>query len=135
MEKGQGVCLQIYRSFLQIYGIFFAIPEVSPKTCARVYLTHIITRCAFGSNLSIDQERSFISTFFQETFKVLKFKVVELSAWHAMSNGMVERFNRVLRDSNSQDIDSACINWDVVSPFLLIAYRATPHNTTNTVHF
>jgi hypothetical protein len=47
-----------------------------------------------------------------------------------MSNGTVERFHRVLHDSMSHYIDSTGTNWDVVLPFFLMAYRATPHSTT-----
>ena len=65
----------------------------------------------------------------------MKAKMVESSACHAMSNGMVERFSWVLRDSISHYVDSASINWDVVLSFFIIAYRATAQSTTNTIHF
>jgi hypothetical protein len=65
---------------------------------------------------------------------MLKIKMVESSASHAMSKGIVERFNRVLYDSISLYIDSAGTNWDVMLPFFLMAYRTRAHSTINTVH-
>ena len=108
----------------------FAIPDVLAETCARVYATQIIARHGCGSTLITDQGRSFTSAFFQETCRILKVRKVRTSAYHAMSNGMVERFHRVLHDSIAHYIDSTSTNWDVVLPFFLMAYRATPHSTT-----
>jgi hypothetical protein len=52
-----------------------------------------------------------------------------------MSNGMVERFHRVLHDSIAHYIDSTGTNWDVVLPLFLMAYRGTPHSTTGYSQF
>ena len=95
----------------------FPIPDVSPETCARVYATQIVARHGSGSTLITDQGRSFTSAFFQETCKILKVRKVMTSAYHAMSNGMVERFHRDLHDSIAHYIDSTGTNWDVVLPF------------------
>jgi predicted cupin superfamily sugar epimerase len=61
---------------------------------------------------------------------ILGVRKVRTSAYHAMSNGMVERFHRVLHNSIAHYIDSTGANWDVVLSFFLMAYRATPHSTT-----
>jgi hypothetical protein len=60
----------------------------------------------------------------------LKVRKVRTSAYHAMSNGMVERFHKVLHDWISHYIDSTGTNWDVVLPFFLMAYRETPYSMT-----
>jgi len=109
----------------------FPIPGVSAETCARVYATQIVPTHGSRSTLIADQRRSFTSAFFQETCKILKVRKVRTSAYHAMSNGMVERFYRVLHDSIAHYIDSTGTNWDVVLPFFLMAYRATLHSTTH----
>jgi hypothetical protein len=46
-----------------------------------------------------------------------------------MSNGMIERFHRVLHDSMAHYVDSSGTNLDVVLPFFLMAYPATPHSS------
>jgi hypothetical protein len=43
---------------------------------------------------------------------------------------MVERFHWVLHDTITQYIHSTGTNWDVMLPFFLMAYRATPQCTT-----
>jgi transposase InsO family protein len=72
--------------------------KVSAETCARVYATQIIARHGSGSTLIMDQGRSFTSAFFQETCKILRVRKVRTLAYHAMSNWIVERLNRVLHD-------------------------------------
>jgi len=107
----------------------FPITDVSAETFARIYATQIIARHGSGSTLITDQRRSFTLAFFQETCKILKVRKVRTSAYHAMSNDMVERFHRILHDSIAHYIDSTGTNWDVVLPFFM-TYRATPHSTT-----
>ena len=77
----------------------FPITDVSAETCARIYATQIIARHGSGYTLITDHGRSFTSAFFQETCKILKVRKVRTSAYHTMSNGMVEGFHRVLHDS------------------------------------
>ena len=94
----------------------FPIPDVSVEKCAIINATQIIARHGSGSTLITDQGMSFTSTFFQETCKILEVRKVRMSAYHAMSNGMVERFHRVPQDSIAHDIDSTGKNWDVMLP-------------------
>jgi transposase InsO family protein len=108
----------------------FPIPDVSAETCARVYATQIVARHGSGSTLITDQGSSFTAAFFRETCKILGVRKVRNSPYHPMSNGLQERVHRVLHDSIAHYIDSNSTNWDVVVPFFLMAYRATPHSTT-----
>jgi transposase InsO family protein len=71
-----------------------------------------------------------VSSFFKETCKVLRAKKVQTTPYHPISNALIERFHRSLHDGLSHFIDSNGTNWDLVVPFFLMAYRATPHSTT-----
>ena len=80
----------------------------------------------FQNTSKTDQGRSFVSAFFKETCRILGIRKVNTTSFHPASNGMVERFHRSLHSGPSHYIDSANTNWDVVVPFYLMAYRATP---------
>lgn len=108
----------------------FPIPDQTAETCARVYATQVITRHGAGSTLVTDQGRSFISNFFKAVCKILRVKKLQTSAYHPISNGHIERFHRSLHDGLSHYVDATGTNWDVVVPFFLMAYRATPNSTT-----
>jgi hypothetical protein len=107
----------------------YSIPDQTAETCARVYATQIITKNGCGTTLITDQGRSFVSSFFKETCKILKVKKVQTSPYHPCSN-LVERFHKSLHDGLSHYIASAGTNWDQVVPFYLMTYRAIPHCTT-----
>ena len=111
------------------------IPDQTAETCARVYATKIITRHDSGSKLITDQGRTFMSSFFQETCKILVIRKVNTTSYHPESNGMVERFHRMLHTGLSHYINAANMNWDVLVSFYLVAYRATPNTTISTVRF
>jgi hypothetical protein len=69
-------------------------------------------------------------SFFQKICKILNVKKVQTSAYHPQANGMVERLHKSLHDGLSHYIGAAGTNWNMVVPFFLIAYRATPHSVT-----
>jgi len=108
----------------------FAIPDQSAQTCARIYATQIVTRHGSGSKLVTDQGAAFMSAFFSETCKVLGIQRSRTSSYHPASNGTLERWHRELHDGMSHYVNSSHSNWDLVLPFFLMTYRATPHSTT-----
>lgn len=54
---------------------------------------------------------------------------------HPESNGVVERWNRVLKNMLSHVIKRDSRNWDKLVPFVLSAYREVPHDTTELAPF
>jgi transposase InsO family protein len=106
------------------------ISDQSAETCARVYASQIVARHGTGSKLITDQGLAFVSTFLQETCKILGIHKVNTTSYHPSSNGMIERFHRTLHTSLSHFVNSANNNWDLLIPFILIAYRETPNITT-----
>jgi transposase InsO family protein len=73
----------------------YPISEHSAEVWARIYALQIVTRHGVGSKLITDQGRIFMSSFFQETCKILENPRVHTSAFHPQSNS-VERFHRSL---------------------------------------
>jgi len=47
-----------------------------------------------------------------------------------MSNGQVERLQRILHTALSHYVKKSHTDWDLKVPYFLLAYRATPHSTT-----
>ena len=112
------------------YAEAFPIPDQTAETCARIYATQIVTRHCTGSKLITDQGRAFMSTFFSETCKILGIRKIHTTSYHSMSNGLPERWHRSLHTGLLHYINASHTNWDVVVPFYLIAYRATPNTVT-----
>jgi len=85
----------------------FPIPDQTAETCARIYATQIVTRHGTGSQLITDQGRSFVSSFFQETCKILGIRTTRITSYHPQSNGSIERWHRSLHTGLSHYINSA----------------------------
>ena len=71
-----------------------------------------------------------MSSFFQETCKILGICKTHTTSYHPQSNGMIERVHRDLHAGLSHYVNSANTNWDTLVPFYLMSHRATPHSTT-----
>jgi hypothetical protein len=76
-----------------------------------------------------DQGRSFMSTFSQETCKILGIHKVNTTSYHPSSNRMIVRLYTTIHTALSHFFNSVNNNWDALVPFLM-AYRATPNTTT-----
>ena len=109
----------------------FPMPDQTAEACGRVYATQIITRHGTGSKLITDQGPAFMSAFFlRETCKILGVQKIRTSSYHPQSNGTVERLHRSLHSGLSHYVNASNTNWDVLTPFFLMAYRATPNTVT-----
>jgi transposase InsO family protein len=106
------------------------ISDQSAETCTRVYASQLVTRHGTGSKLITDQGRTFMSTFCQETCKILGIHKVNITSHRPSSNGMTERLHRTLHTGRSYFVNSANNNWDVLVHFFLMAYTSTPNTTT-----
>ena len=112
------------------YVEVFPVPDMTAEICARIYASQIVTWHGSGSKLITDQGPAFISAFFRETWKILGIQRVNTSAYHPASNGLCERFHHSLHTGLSHFVNSSNTNWDLVVPFLLMAYRVTPNTVT-----
>jgi transposase InsO family protein len=108
----------------------YPIKDQTAHTCAKVYVTQIVARHGTGAQLITDQGRAFMSTFFQETCKLLGVRRTRTTSYHPSSNSFIERFHRTLHSGLSHYINAANTNWDNLIPYFLMAYRATPNSVT-----
>jgi len=60
----------------------FPLPNQTAETCARIYATQIVTRHGTGSQLITDQGRSFMSSFFQDTCKILAIRTTRTTSYY-----------------------------------------------------
>jgi transposase InsO family protein len=108
----------------------FPIVDQTAETCARVYATQIVSRYGTGAQLVTDQGSAFMSSFFQETCKVLGIRRTRTTSYHPASNGMLERWHKDLHTALSHYVNAANTDWDTIVPFFLMAHRAQPHSST-----
>ncbi|CAC5418554.1 unnamed protein product [Mytilus coruscus] len=108
----------------------FAMPNIEAKTVAKIIVEEVIVRFGVPHWIHSDQGRQFESLLFQEMCCIPNIKKTRTTPYHPKSDGMVERFNKTLATMLSSFVEQNQRNWDEYIPFVMMAYRASEHETT-----
>ncbi|XP_060064595.1 uncharacterized protein LOC132544947 [Ylistrum balloti] len=86
----------------------------------------------FGCPLQLhsDMAQEFEGKLFTEVCRLLDIKKTRTTPYRPCSNGLVERFNRTLKQMLSMYAHEGKLDWDDHLPFILMAYRASEHKST-----
>ncbi|XP_056020434.1 uncharacterized protein LOC130054495 [Ostrea edulis] len=100
------------------------------QTVAKIVTNEVI--CRFGCPVTIhsDQGRQYESFLFAEVCKLLQIRKTRTTSYHPQSDGMVERFNKTLATMLSAYVDENHRDWDESLPYVMMAYRASQHEST-----
>ncbi|GFU43608.1 hypothetical protein TNCV_3728491 [Trichonephila clavipes] len=98
-------------------------------------LLQIFSRTGIPSIIASDQGTNFKSALTQEFPKRIGSSPRFSCPGYPASNGLVERWNKVLKDMIHHVIREDPRSWDRQLPFLLFAYREVPNTTTGVSPF
>jgi hypothetical protein len=102
---------------------------MTAETCARAYATQTIGSHGTGSVFVTDKGKTFISTFFKESW-ILEIKQLHSTPVHPQVKGVVERYYRILNHALNHYVNASGTNWDDLLTLCVMVYRATLHRTT-----
>nr|XP_040022572.1 uncharacterized protein LOC120811351 [Gasterosteus aculeatus aculeatus] len=71
-----------------------------------------------------------MSRVMKEMCKLLKVSQIRTSVYHPQTDGLVERFNKTLKQMLRKAIDVEGKNWDQLIPFVLFSIREVPQAST-----
>ena len=108
----------------------YALPNIESKTVARKIAEEWVCRYGTPIFLHSDQGRQFESKVFQEMCRILGIVKTRSTPLRPQSNGQVERFNRTLGALLSIYTEEQIKYWDRHLPFVMGAYHAAKHDTT-----
>ncbi|GFX04299.1 retrovirus-related Pol polyprotein from transposon 412 [Trichonephila clavipes] len=97
------------------------IPDTTAKTISRAIFHHWIARFGCPSLITTDQGSQMRSSLFAEFTRILGTDRVKTTAYHPISNGLVERFHRHLKASIKAHESS---RWTDVLPIVLLGIRS-----------
>ena len=108
-----------------------AIPlrNTSAKTIAKE-LFQVVTRVGLPKEILTDQGTPFMSRVTRELCKLLKVTQLRTSVYHPQTDGLVERFNKTLKQMLRKVVDKDGKNWDYLLPYLMFAIREVPQSST-----
>lgn len=99
-------------------------------TVARALVVHVFSR--FGTPMQILSDRGpeFESELFNQLMEWLEIDKLRTTAYKPSTNGTVERFHKTLNTMLGKVVSEAQRDWDDRLPFVIAAYRASPHSST-----
>ncbi|GFW04467.1 hypothetical protein TNCV_878361 [Trichonephila clavipes] len=108
----------------------YPIPDQEAPTVAEAIVQHWISRYGVPLQLHSDQGRNFVSAVLKGVCELLGIDKTKTTPLHPQSDGMVERFNRIILNNLSLMVSKNQQDWDQKVPLFLLAYRSAVHETT-----
>ena len=121
----------VFVDYLTKWPVVFAAPDQKAPTIAKLFVKEIISRHGVPNQLLSDRGPAFISKLFLGICECMGVKKVNTSAYHLQCDGLVERFNRTLKEMLSKSVPVGTKEWDDRLPYVLMAYHATLQASTN----
>lgn len=121
ISEGFQYCLTIIDRFTR-WPEAIPLVDCTAESCAEALCRVWIARFGVPKLVITDQGRQFESTLFQELAKLLGFKRLRSTPYHPKTNGLIERWHRVLKTTLKTYNDPA---WSKSLPFVLLGLRTT----------
>lgn len=108
----------------------FPLPNQEAETVAKLLVEQWVCRFGAPRTIHTDQGRNFESNLFKEVCRLLNIHKTRTTPYHPESDGQIERFNRTLLSMLSLFVDENQTNWDLLLPYVMMAYRSSVHAST-----
>ena len=119
----------VIQYYLTKWPEVYAVQDRKAETVAKC-LQDLIWRHGVPSRIIHDRAAEFLSEVLQETALLMGITQLPTSGGHPQINGLVERFNRTLKQMLAKLVTAGGHNWDSLLGPVLFAYRTTPHSST-----
>lgn len=105
------------------WPIAVPLPDSTAELVAKAFVTYWIANFGVPSVITTDRGSQFESALFRSLTKTLGCTRIRTTAYHPISNGMVERFHRQLKASIMASQDTS--RWSESLPLILLSIRNT----------
>jgi len=124
-----------FQDDLSKYVVATRISQQDAETVARAFVSKVILQYGTSSIVQTDQGANFVSELFKNTYKLLKIKKIQSTAFHPESQGSIERSRRVLAEYLRHHVMKDQTNWDEWVLFAAYAYNTSEHSATGYTPF
>jgi hypothetical protein len=111
------------------------IPTPDSKHTIQSFVELVVSRHGCPDKIITDKGSNFTSSAFQDAMKRWGTEVAYASTGHHQTNGLVERWNQTMQIMLNKLCDDHPEDWDLILPYVMMAYRFTPHNATGETPF
>lgn len=98
-------------------------------------LIDLFSRVGIVRTILTDQGSNFTSELLKQLYDFLKVRGITSTPYHPEANGKTERFNATLKSMLKKLCLQQNIEWDILLPYVLFAYREVPHEETGFAPF
>lgn len=105
------------------------MPDQESETVAKTFVRKIVSMWGVPRHMLTDQGTNFTSKTMAHVYDYLGTKRRSTTAYHPQCNGLVERYNRTLKDVLAKLIMQRRADWDELLDWAVACYRATPNVT------
>ncbi len=110
-------------------------PNDTAETTACLLMNHIFSRFGLPLRVNSDRGTHFTADIMQEVWKLLGVQAKLHISHHPISSGQVERANKTVVSMLKKYVSTNQKDWDIKLPLVLMAARATPHQSTGVPPF
>ena len=93
-------------------------------------LIEVFARVGIPSEILTDQGSNFTSQLLTELYRMLHIHSIKTTLYHPQTDGLVERFNHILKSMLRKAATNTERDWDKMISFLLFAHREVPQSFT-----
>ena len=122
--------IMVVTDYFTKYCEAYAIPDITASTAATVLVSEFICRWGVPRQIHTDQGSQFESQLFREMCELLGIDKTRTSPFRPQSDGQVERMNRTIKGMLYHYLSEKQDDWDHHLPLVMMAYRATVHEST-----
>ena len=108
----------------------YPVPNEQATTVAEKIVSEWVCRYRAPQYLHSDQGTNFKSAVFQRTCELLGIEKTQTTPFQPQSGGQVERFNATLQKIIATTAEQCHWDWDIMTPYAVMAYRASKHSST-----
>lgn len=89
-------------------------------------LVKMFSRVGIPGEILTDQGLNFTSQLLTEMYRLLHIQPIRTTPDHPQTEGLIERFNQMLKSTLRRFATQKEKNWDKLIPYILFAYREVP---------
>ena len=128
-SKGNKYILVIGDHFTK-FMIAAPMPDMKAERVADILVNEWILKYGTPRIIHSDRGTQFTSNIFKDLCKLLGVHQTLNSAYHPRGNGLIEKQNSTIERMLAMTVKENQSDWAIKLPYVMSAYRATPHRST-----
>ena len=120
----------VFQDFLTKWPMVYPMPDQKAVRICQILVEEIIPFFGVPESLLSDRGTNLLSYLMLDVCQLLGLKKLNTTAYHPQCDGMVERFNKTLKEMLRKHAARFGPQWDQFLHGVLWAYRNVPHEST-----